>query len=253
MIALASGFLLTAFLYALVGFGGGSTYNALLVLADTDYRVLPSIALACNIVVVTGGAWHFARAGEVRWAQLLPFVVLSVPMAWLGGSLPIAERLFVGLLGASLLVSALMLLVSPVGERAEIHAESMARQWLTGLPLGAGVGFMAGIVGIGGGVFLAPVLHLLGWGSARAVAAAASVFILVNSLAGLLGQLGKLAQGPALGALTEYIWLPFAVLLGGQLGSRLGAYRLSARLIRRLTALLIGAVAVRLLLRFFDL
>ncbi|NNM29188.1 MAG: TSUP family transporter, partial [Akkermansiaceae bacterium] len=105
MTTLIPAFFVTAILYAMVGFGGGSTYNALLVLADTDYRLLPSLALACNIIVVSGGAYHFSRAEGVRWPALLPFVCLSVPMAWLGGRLPVAERLFVGLLGLALLAT----------------------------------------------------------------------------------------------------------------------------------------------------
>ncbi|MGB5192662.1 MAG: TSUP family transporter, partial [Polyangiales bacterium] len=92
MAALALLFLVTAALYAAVGFGGGSTYNALLVLADTDYRVLPSIALLCNLIVVTGGVFQYRRSGDLDWRFALPFVALSIPMAWLGGRVPIDQK-----------------------------------------------------------------------------------------------------------------------------------------------------------------
>ena len=107
---LAAAFALTAALYAMVGFGGGSTYNALLVLADVDYRVLPSIALLCNLIVVTGGTWRYARAGHLDWRFVAPFVLLSMPMAWLGGRLPIERETFVLLLGLSLLAAGLLML-----------------------------------------------------------------------------------------------------------------------------------------------
>ena len=97
-------FALTAALYAAVGFGGGSTYNALLVLNGADYRVLPAIALACNIIVVSGGVWRFSRAGEITLARIAPFLLSSVPAAFLGGRLEVSETVFVGLLGGALLL-----------------------------------------------------------------------------------------------------------------------------------------------------
>ena len=102
-------FFVVAVLYAAVGFGGGSTYNALLVLQGADYRVLPSIALACNVVVVSGGIWRFSRAGQMPFKALWPFLAASIPAAWLGGSLPVSETVFIGLLGGALLLSGLRL------------------------------------------------------------------------------------------------------------------------------------------------
>ena len=103
---LAALFLLTALAYAMVGFGGGSTYTALLVLADTDYRILPAISLACNITVVTGAVIQYGSAGLIRWKRILPLAALSVPMAFLGGLMEIPERAFITILGLSLLASA---------------------------------------------------------------------------------------------------------------------------------------------------
>lgn len=251
MTVLAAAFLITAILYAMVGFGGGSTYNALLVLAGTDYQLLPALALTCNITVVAGGAYHFSRGGQVRWLRLLPFVVFSVPLAWMGGRLEVPERTFVGLLGFALLVSALGMVVRHNPETDPGEDAGAARNWLFGLPVGAATGLLAGMVGIGGGVFLAPLLHLLHWGRARAIAAASSVFILVNSLAGLLGQVMKLGDLQRLGDFQRYWWLLPAVLVGGQIGSRIGSRRLPGRALRTLTAILVAFVAVRLLHRWY--
>ncbi len=252
MITLIAAFLLTALLYAMVGFGGGSTYNALLVLSGTDYQLLPTVALSCNIIVVAGGAYYFARAGQVRWQRLLPFVCLSVPMAWFGGRLLVPERLFVGLLGLALLITAMSMLLSRSSATDAGSDEPVpAAAWLLGLPLGGAIGLLAGIVGIGGGILLAPVLHLMRWGEARAIAAACSVFILVNSVAGLLGQATKLGGMQRLEDLQQYGWLLPAVLVGGQLGSRIGARRLPGRSIRLLTAVLVAYVSLRLLHRWY--
>ncbi len=244
---LAGLFAVTALLYAMVGFGGGSTYNALLVLGGVDYRVIPVIALSCNIIVVTGGVIHFARAGHLRLSAFAPFVITSVPMALVGGSLVVPERLFVSLLGVVLLVSGVLMLIS---KQAGIGtAPDQRTRWLVGLPAGAVLGLLAGIVGIGGGIFLAPLMHLLNWDRAKTIAASASGFILVNSVAGLIGQLSKWPSLDAAQQLWPYLALPVAVLLGGQLGSYLGAGAVRDRLIRAMTAALVLYVAVRLLWR----
>ncbi|MES2271679.1 MAG: sulfite exporter TauE/SafE family protein [Pseudomonadota bacterium] len=243
MTALALLFGLTAALYAAVGFGGGSTYNALLALWGVDYRILPAIALICNIIVVTGGSIRFARAGLVPWRRLWSILLWSAPLAWAGGRMPISEALFTGMLGLSLLAAGLLLLFQP--ERSEDLPDSQSRV-LTPI-LGAGVGFLSGLVGIGGGIFLAPIMHLIGWARAKRIAASASVFILVNSIAGLVGQLMKINDPVLEGHLMSYWPLGVAVLIGGQLGSHVGIRFLPASLVRRVTAVLILYVAVRML------
>ena len=247
MLVLALLFALTAALYASVGFAGGSTYNALLALAGVDYRVFPIVALVCNLVVATGGTIRFARAGLVPWKRLLPLLALSIPAAWIGGMLPVSKHLFLSLLGGSLLVASILLMLQrerEVGER---------RFAILGPAIAAPIGLLSGIVGIGGGIFLAPVLHLIGWDRAKRVAATASVFILSNSIAGLGGQLTKLSGQPALiGAALDYWPLMLAVLVGGQIGTRIGVQLLPALWLRRLTALLILYVAVRLLIQAFG-
>lgn len=246
MPTLALLFLLTAVLYASVGFGGGSTYNALLVLAGTDYRLLPSVSLLCNLIVVSGGVWHYRRSGDLSFAYALPFIALSTPMAWFGGSVPIQKDTFVMLLGFSLLAAGIaMWFQAP--ESKTTRSGSPAARWVIGVPLGGAIGFLSGMVGIGGGIFLAPALHLLRLAEPKRIAATCSFFIMVNSAAGLIGQATKPATTAQLGQLLEYGWLGVAVLIGGQLGSRLGTEVLSARTIKRLTAALVLYVAGRLL------
>lgn len=247
MLVLALFFALTAALYASVGFAGGSTYNALLALAGVDHRVFPVVALVCNLIVATGGTIRFARAELVPWRRLAPLLLLSVPAAWVGGMLPVSKQLFLWLLGSSLLIASGLLLVQNEREKEG------ARWPFLGPLLAAPIGLLSGIVGIGGGIFLAPVLHLIGWDKAKRVAAAASVFILANSVAGLGGQVTKLAGQPALLSSALGYW-PFAlaVLVGGQIGSRVGVELLPALWLRRVTGLLILYVAVRLLLQAWN-
>ncbi len=243
MLGLAAAFLVTALLYASVGYGGGSTYNALLALSGVDYRLLPAIALACNIVVVTGGSIRFARAGITPWRGAIVLTAIAAPAAFLGGLTPIGESAFLALLGASLVLTALTMLI-PAGERDGEPAR--AARWM---PLAAApIGYLAGLVGIGGGIFLAPLLHLTRWHSARAIAATASLFILINSLFGLGGQLLKNGPDRLASAVTIGLPLLIAVAIGGQIGSLLAARLLPMQWIRWLTAALTLWVGAGLLL-----
>jgi uncharacterized membrane protein YfcA len=240
---LALAFLVTALLYASVGFGGGSTYSALLALSGLDYRLLPLISLACNIVVVTGGSIRFARAGLTPWKKALVIVALGAPMSFLGGLTPIKEATFLTLLGASLVLTSLTMLIP--ARDSEHGAPTRLARWM---PLAAApLGYFAGLVGIGGGIFLAPLLHLARWDVPRGIAATASLFILVNSLFGLAGQMLKNGPGLFGAALGAALPLLIAVVIGGQIGSLLAARLLPPQWIRWLTALLVLVVGVRLL------
>ena len=240
---LALAFLVTALLYASVGFGGGSTYSALLALSGLDYRLLPLISLACNIVVVTGSSIRFARAGLTPWRKAAVIVMLGAPLSFLGGLTPIKEAMFLTLLGASLVLTSLTMLI-PVRENAE-GTPTQAAKWM---PLAAApLGSFAGLVGIGGGIFLSPLLHLARWHKARGIAATASLFILVNSLFGLAGQMVKNGPGLFGQALGAALPLLVAVVIGGQIGSLLAARLLPPQWIRWLTAALVLVVGVRLL------
>ncbi len=242
MLALIPLFFLTALAYSMAGFGGGSTYLALLVLFDLPHDSVRTIALMCNVAVVTFGTWHFARGGHLRLQKVLPFVVTSIPMAYLGGTIQISKTLFTFLLGISLAVAAARMLW--VGKAIEPTTTVKPQTiWLVGAPLGAMLGFLAGIVGIGGGIYLAPVLLFLGWANAKEMAAAASFFILVNSLAGLAGQATRGINFE----MNLLLPLLVAVLMGGQIGSRLGTYKLPKLAIQKLSGALILLVSGRLL------
>ena len=233
----------TAVLYASVGFGGGSTYTALLALVGTDYRILPIISLCCNVLVVTGGTIRFARAGEMPWKGALTISLVAAPLAFLGGLTPIKEGAFLTLLGASLVFAALALLL-PIAKDGAVKQQPRWAMPLAAAPLG----YLAGLVGIGGGIFLAPLLHLTRWDGARRIAATASLFILINSLAGLGGQLAKSGPDAFGAALSGSLPLLVAVVIGGQIGSFLALRHLPAQVIRWLTAGLTGWVGLRLLM-----
>lgn len=244
MLWLAAAFFATALLYASVGFGGGSTYNALLALAGTDYRILPLIALSCNVVVVAGSSIRYAHAGITPWRGALALTALAAPAAFLGGLTPIGERGFLLLLGASLVLTGLTLLI-PVRDTRAGEPGVLARF----IPFAAvPLGYLAGLVGIGGGIFLAPLLHLVRWRDARAIAATASLFILINSLFGLAGQLLKGGIERFEAAIAFGLPLLLAVAIGGQIGSLLAVRLLPRHWIRWLTAALTLWVGLRLLL-----
>lgn len=244
MAGLVALFGLTALLYAAVGFGGGSTYTALLLLGGVTVGLVPAISLACNIVVVSGGTLRFARAGVMPWSKALPLVAIAAPLAFLGGLTPVKQGLLVVLLGCSLLASAVALFFPPPATAVRRLSPRLL------FVLAAALGYLAGIVGIGGGIFLAPILHLVRWAEARQVAATASLFILVNSLFGLTGQVIKGKGGEMAFAVAEHWPLLIAVLIGGAVGTQVAIESGRALLIRQLTAVLVGIVAVRLLVGF---
>ena len=250
MWGLAAAFFATAILYASVGFAGGSTYTALLLLVGVNQKILPIIALLCNLIVSTGGSIRFARAGLVPWRRIWPLLAVSVPAALVGGMLPVSKTVFVILLGGSLIVAGVLLLVQ---REPRERGDEMRRFAFVGPAIAAPLGLLAGIVGIGGGIFLAPVLHLIGWDRAKRVAASASVFILANSIAGLVGQLIKSGSDAVTSQAVLAYWpLAVAVLIGGQIGSRAGVQILPPPLLRRMTAILIIFAALYLLWKTFG-
>lgn len=238
---LAALFALVALIYASVGFGGGSTYTALLGLWGTPYTLIPVIALLCNIVVVSGGTARFARAGLIDWRAVAPLLVVSAPLAFLGGLVPLKQWLFLTILGSALLLSCIALLVQPESWKPRKLPLPML------MAISAAVGLLAGLSGIGGGIFMAPVLHLIRWAEPRRIAAFASLYILINSLAGVAGQIVKSGPNALANPIADYWPLLIAVFVGGQLGSILGLKLFSPRVLRTGTALLVGYVAVRLL------
>ncbi|MEQ1551556.1 sulfite exporter TauE/SafE family protein [Sphingorhabdus sp.] len=236
---------LIALIYASVGFGGGSTFTALLTLTGIEPRLIPVISLCCNIVVVTGGTIHFWRAGLIDWKTVLPLLVVSAPLAFLGGLTPLKETTFLLILGSSLLLSAVALIVP----QEKLPRVKLPKPVIFGLS--GAVGLLAGLSGIGGGIFMAPVLHLIRWADAKRVAAFASLYILVNSMAGLAGQLLKGGMDAVTQPAAVFWPLLLAVLIGGQIGSQIGIKLLSPIWLRRITALLVGYAAIRLLLQVY--
>ncbi len=239
-------FFLVALIYSMVGFAGGSSYLAILILVSLPYKQVPPIALACNLVVSCSAFWHFYRGGYFDIRKVFPFVIFSIPMAFLGGKMAISKELFYLLLGFSLLMAAVRMLL-PDKRFEEPRFVSQKEKWAVGIPVGAGLGFLSGLVGIGGGIFLSPLLLLMRWVDAKQAAAAASFFILVNSFSGLLGQ----AQKVAIVSDERLFFLGLAVFVGGQLGASLGSYRLPQLGIQRITALLILYVSFHLITKVF--
>jgi uncharacterized protein len=231
--------LLIALLYASVGHGGASGYIAVMALAGLPAETIRPTALILNLAVSALATLQFARAGHFRWALFWPFAVAALPFAWLGGRLPLTETVFAALAGLVLLASALRLFWQP-GERAVLRP----LRWGWALPLGALLGLLSGLVGVGGGIFLTPLLLFAGWARAHTAAAVSAPFVLLNSLAGLLGWT---FQGQGMPAWTELWPLLLAVTAGGSLGAWLGGRYLPSLQIKRLLALVLLIAGVKLL------
>lgn len=235
-------FFVIAVLYSSVGFGGGSGYLAVLVLSGIAYTQIRSTALLCNIAVVTGNVFLCYRRGIYRWKKVLPLVFFSVPLSFLGGFLKISESLFFILLGFTLLFASVLMWISKhvVRQKSDIKKTSIIKN----VSYGGVIGFFSGMVGIGGGIFLAPLLHFTHWDFPKKIAATASLFILVNSVSGLAGQYFN--------PNFEIDWwltliLLITVFLGGQIGNRLSHRFFSPILLKRITAILIAFVSVQIL------
>ena len=240
-------FFATAALYATVGFGGGSTYTALLVMMDDAIWRIPIIALICNITVVAAGSYLAVTRRAFVWQHAAPFFIASVPLAFIGGLIALRDETYITLLAISLLLAGLRLLL--IGDKDIIASPTQS----TGkaIAIGGALGLLSGMVGIGGGIFLAPILYYLRWADSKTIAALCSFFILVNSLAGLAGQLVKNGAGVIPEIAEVALPLMAATLLGGLLGARLLLEYLSPNKIQQITALLIIFVATRLLLQLY--
>lgn len=235
-------FFLIALIYSSVGFGGGSSYLALMAVMGITMQVMRPAALLCNIVVVAGGSFIFYKEGLLDLRKSWPFLAASVPLAFVGGYWPIRETTFFQILGVTLIIASFALWFQDRFSKQD-EAFSKPDNLVLTLFIGGGIGFLSGLVSIGGGIFLSPILHFLKWDVARKISGVASVFILVNSISGLLGQLSRSAT------LDWKFILPLllAVFLGGQIGSRLGAKRFNSLYIRRITAILILVAGINVL------
>ncbi|NOT74056.1 MAG: sulfite exporter TauE/SafE family protein [Cyclobacteriaceae bacterium] len=242
---LVAAFFLIALIYSSVGFGGGSSYLALLALPffAIAFPVIRSTALFCNIVVVTGGLIIFYNEGKLSFKDAWPYLSASIPMAYLGGFWKIEEHTFFILLGVTLVIVPFLLWFQ--SEKKQTQEGSAVKESTTlKVILGGCIGLLSGLVGIGGGIFLSPVLHMLRWSEPRRISALASLFIMVNSIGGLAGQFNR--------GVPELSWqflvpLLLAVLVGGQIGSRLGVRKFDPVYIRRITAVLILVAGINIL------
>ncbi len=244
-------FLATAILYSSVGFGGGSTYTALLVFSGLQISLVPIVSLICNLAVTSTGTWKSLRAGLYERSNVLQILAFSVPAAFLGGLTPISDANLILLLGISLLLASLHLGWSSLVSRKTDDAVSRQRLRLIAPIIGSAIGYLSGLVGIGGGIFLAPVLHFLNWDSPRKIAALATAYIAANSLAGLAGKLLTYSGAVELSSVLNYWPLITSVLIGSWFGHRFMLGIFPERVVKGLTAALILFVAIRLLFRSF--
>ena len=245
MFLLAILFFATAILDSSVGFGGGSTYLALLLIWDIPYFIFPVIALFCNIIVVSGNCFNYIRTGNFNSKLLVPYLIGSIPLAYIGGSLPIEKKLFEVLLFLVLATAGISLLLK---FRSYNDKESSYRKIPKSISvlIGGGLGFISGVVGIGGGIFLSPILFLIKAGKPKHIITTASLFILINSIAGIVGQLTKY---DVLKEVPNYWYLLVAVLLGGQFGNFLNLKIFPTKTLALLTAFLVLFVAIRMAIR----
>lgn len=248
MLLLALSFFSIALTYSVVGFGGGSSYLALLALFNTPYEVIPKISLLCNVVVVLGGSIHFLRKGHLSWTLTRPIIVASVPMAYIGGCIPISAKIFYGLLGMLLLVVGLRPLLIQNKNNKIVHSKKYLI--IKYMLLGGLIGLISGVVGIGGGIFLAPILLNVTDETPKTIAATTSFFILCNSISGFVGQVFK--SGISSTVLFNFWPLFLACIVGGQIGSLLGSGKIiSQKTVGYMTAILVIYVGTKTLWRAF--
>lgn len=241
-------FLCVAWLYAMAGFGGGSTYIALLAISGLPLTAVPVIALSCNLIVSGQGSLALIRRGHARRAILVPLLLGSIPAAFLGGAWRLPEATFIVILAVALSIAGIAMLVQSQfgsGSKAPVKSPPVV------VLLGAGIllGLLAGVTGIGGGIYLAPVMHLFGWARAQTIAACTSMFIALNSVAGLSGQLTKGLSFIDSLPLVVLVACPIAVLIGGRVGTFFLTNKLPQERIRVITAAVILLVAARLWLK----
>jgi hypothetical protein len=233
-----------AVLYSSVGHAGASGYLAVLALAGLSPEAMKPTALVLNLVVASVGAIQFTRAGHFAWRTFWPFALASVPAAYAGGALKLPVGTYKAIVGVVLLLSAARLFWTARRASPEQDARADARNppLAAALPIGAGLGFLSGLTGVGGGIFLSPVLLFLGWAGTKRTAAVSVSFILVNSASGLLGHLASVERVPP----DVRLWAP-VVLVGGLIGSTLGSRVLPGPAIRVVLAVVLVLAGLKLL------
>lgn len=238
-------FFTVAILYSSVGFGGGSSYLAVLALTSLLFTQIRATALLCNVMVVTGNVLLYIQQKQYNWKKVIPLTLFSVPMAFLGGYLRISQTFFFILLGFTLLFAAITMWIS--NKVVTNNNKTTDLNLVKNAGYGGIIGFVSGMVGIGGGIFLAPLLHLTNWDTPKKIAATASFFILVNSISGLIGQY----TNPEFSIdwnLTSALLI--TVFIGGQIGSRMSNQFFTPKQLKKATAILIAFVSIRILIKY---
>lgn len=241
VLVLAIAFFGAALLYSSVGHAGSSGYLAAMALVGVAPATMKPTALALNILVASIVTIRFHLAGHVRWRALLPFVLGSIPMAFVGGALVLPGAVYKPLVGLILLVAAFQLLRTAAASAAT-DARPTTIPFTPAMIAGAGIGLLSGLTGTGGGIFLTPLILFAGWTSARAAAGISAAFILANSISGLLGNVSSVRALPP----ELPIWL-IAVAVGGLIGAELGARRLGTPALRRALALVLVVAGLKLI------
>ena len=248
MIILSIFFFITAILYSSVGFGGGSTYLALMLIWDLPYYIFPIIALFCNIIVVSGNSINYLRSGNINLKLLTPYLIGSIPFAFFGASISIDKNLFEILLFFILAIAGIFLFIeSKTFKKEQLKIKKISN--ILSVSIGSIIGFISGIVGIGGGIFLSPILFLMKAGYPKHIAATASLFILINSIFGVAGQLTK---DIVFDKFLNFWPLFLCVFLGGQIGNFLNIKFLSNKTLALITSFLVIFVAIRMGVRLIP-
>ncbi len=247
MVILSILFFITAILYSSVGFGGGSTYLALLLIWGIPFYIFPILALICNIIVVTGNCVNYIRAGNHNIKLLIPFLIGSIPMAFIGGTLELSKEIFEILLFLVLSIAGMLLLNNNKAYQEDYFKIKKFNTLLYVL-IGSILGLISGIVGIGGGIFLSPILFLLKIEKPKNIVTSASLFILINSVFGILGQLTKEI---VVNEILIYWPLFLSVLIGGLIGNYLNIKIINGRVLAIITSILVIFVSIRMGLRIF--
>jgi len=247
MIILSILFFVTALLYASVGFGGGSTYLALLLIWEIPYYIFPVIALVCNIFVVSGNIFNYIKAGNFNFKLLFPYLIGSIPLAFFGGSLEIDKNLFEIFLFLVLAFAGIMLLINFKSYDDNDKTYKLIPIYIS-VPIGGILGFISGVVGVGGGIFLSPILFLIKAGKPKHIVTTASLFILINSISGVIGQLTK---SVVFSDISNYWYLFLAVIIGGQIGNFLNLKIFPTKILALVTSLLVLFVAIRMGIKLF--
>lgn len=238
-------FFIIAILYSSVGFGGGSSYLAILALTGIAFTQIRSISLLCNIAVVSLNVFHYQKQRLYDWKKVIPIISFSIPLAFIGGFIEVNKNIFFILLGFTLLLTSFVMWFNKkiVSKHVNTNQINLSKNSsYAGI-----IGFISGMVGIGGGIFLAPLLHLRQWDTPKRIAATASLFILLNSISGIIGY--SLNSNISLDWILTAM-LIIVVLAGSFLGNRISRQFLTPIQIKKGTAILIAFVSIRILIKY---